>query len=128
MTQKVAGIDLEISCLSQYQLYESCSKVGSNKNLFMAFLNGRMRKKCAIDQSTFELTDGPRSFGGRDASVWTEMSKEIKFALACDASSKPVRKKLPERENGPSYLSINNTFGSTFTTSQYSFSSKDPAS
>ncbi|KAG0711539.1 hypothetical protein GWK47_020426 [Chionoecetes opilio] len=23
------------------------------------------------------------------ASVWTEMSKEIKFALSCDASSKP---------------------------------------
>ena len=62
------------------------------------------------------------------ASVWTEMSKELKFALSCDASSKPVRKKLPEHENGPSYLSMNNTFGSTFTTSQYSFSSKDPVS
>lgn len=56
------------------------------------------------------------------------MSKELKFALSCDASSKPVRKKLPEHENGPSYLSMNNTFGSTFTTSQYSFSSKDPVS
>lgn len=61
------------------------------------------------------------------ASVWTEMSKELRFALSCDASSKPVRKKLPEHENGPAYLSMN-TFGSTFTTSQYSFSSKDPVS
>ncbi|KAK8740227.1 hypothetical protein OTU49_003111, partial [Cherax quadricarinatus] len=59
------------------------------------------------------------------ASVWTEMSKELKFALSCDSSSKPVRKKPPEHENGPSYLSIN-TCGSTFTASQYSFSSKDP--
>ncbi|XP_050700937.1 glutamate receptor ionotropic, kainate 2-like isoform X2 [Eriocheir sinensis] len=59
------------------------------------------------------------------ASVWTEMSKELKFALSCDASSKPVREKLPEHENGPSYLSMN-TLASTFTTSQYSFSSKDP--
>ncbi|XP_045593286.1 glutamate receptor ionotropic, kainate 2 isoform X4 [Procambarus clarkii] len=61
------------------------------------------------------------------ASVWTEMSKELKFALSCDASSKPVRKKPPEQENGPSYLSMN-TYGSTYTTSQYSFSSKDPVS
>lgn len=53
------------------------------------------------------------------------MSKELKFALSCDASSKPVREKLPEHENGPSYLSMN-TLASTFTTSQYSFSSKDP--
>ncbi|XP_042864660.1 glutamate receptor ionotropic, kainate 2-like isoform X5 [Penaeus japonicus] len=62
------------------------------------------------------------------ASVWTEMSKELKFALSCDASSKPVRKKTQEQENnGPSYLSMN-TYGSTYTTSQYSFSSKDPIS
>lgn len=62
------------------------------------------------------------------ASVWTEMSKELKFALSCDASSKPVRKKPQDQENnGPSYLSVN-TYGSTYTTSQYSFSSKDPLS
>lgn len=56
------------------------------------------------------------------------MSKELKFALSCDASSKPVRKKPQDQENnGPSYLSVN-TYGSTYTTSQYSFSSKDPLS
>ncbi|XP_042238473.1 glutamate receptor ionotropic, kainate 2-like isoform X3 [Homarus americanus] len=61
------------------------------------------------------------------ASVWTEMSKELRFALSCYSSSKPVRKKPPEQENGPSFLSMN-TYDSTYTTSQYSFSSKDPVS
>ncbi|XP_076034612.1 glutamate receptor ionotropic, kainate 2-like isoform X3 [Oratosquilla oratoria] len=61
------------------------------------------------------------------ASVWAEMGKEIRFALACSDSNKPVRKKSLDHENGPSYLSMN-TYGSTFTASQYSFASKDPLS
>nr|XP_053638564.1 glutamate receptor ionotropic, kainate 2-like [Cherax quadricarinatus] len=57
------------------------------------------------------------------ASVWTEMSKELKFAFSCDGSSKSVRKKPPDQENGPSFFTMN-----TFTTSQYPLPSKDPVS
>ncbi|XP_064105620.1 LOW QUALITY PROTEIN: glutamate receptor ionotropic, kainate 2-like [Macrobrachium nipponense] len=61
------------------------------------------------------------------ASVWAEMSKELRLALSCGSSSKPVRRRMPEKENGTSILSMN-TYGSTYTTSQYSFTCKEALS
>ncbi|XP_068244016.1 glutamate receptor ionotropic, kainate 2-like isoform X3 [Palaemon carinicauda] len=61
------------------------------------------------------------------ASVWTEMSKELKVALSCDTPSKPIHKDIPEQENGTSYLSLN-TYGTPYTTSQYSFPCKESLS
>ncbi|KAK7071641.1 hypothetical protein SK128_027199 [Halocaridina rubra] len=66
------------------------------------------------------------------ASVWTEMSKELRVALSCDSStSRPIRKKamIPgeQETNGTSYLSLN-TYGPPYSASQYSYPCKDQIS
>ncbi|CAL4124065.1 unnamed protein product, partial [Meganyctiphanes norvegica] len=60
-------------------------------------------------------------------SVWTEMVKEMMFALTCDTTTKTRSSPIPEQENGPSYLSMN-TYGSNYSASQYSFSPKETLS
>ncbi|XP_068247412.1 glutamate receptor ionotropic, kainate 2-like isoform X2 [Palaemon carinicauda] len=59
-------------------------------------------------------------------SVWTEMSKELRVALACDAKNKS-KMISGDQPKDTSYLSVN-TYGTTYPNSQYSFTCKEQIS